>query len=100
MNPRRAQLAMLAIEMHDQQWSGEEFVAWLLGFDDPDEVGRVLTEEARRAFILAESHYQRVTRRVAVLNPEMIAQVAFIQGATFAAAALGRRPYPAEVDER
>jgi hypothetical protein len=36
-----------------------------------------------------------VTGRVAVLNPLMIAQVGFIQGCTFAAAAYGREPFPA-----
>lgn len=97
MNARQAQLSMLAIELHEQEFSGEEFAAWLLGLEDadPDAIGRVLLEEARRAYILAENHYQRVTSRVAVLNPEMIAQVGFIQGMTFAAAALGRQPYPA-----
>jgi hypothetical protein len=87
---------MMAIELHEQNWSGEQFLAWLLGFEDAEQTGVVVTEESRRAFILAENHYQRVSRRVAVLNPEMIAQVAFIQGATFAAAALGREPFPAE----
>lgn len=100
MTPRRAQLAMMAIELHEQEFNGVEFLDWLLGFDDTDTTGHVVIEEARRAFILAENHYQRVSHRVAVLNPEMISQVAFIQGATFAAAALGRRPYPADVDER
>lgn len=91
MNARQAQLRMVAIELHDQQWNGIEFVTWLLSLDG--DVESVLDEEARRAFILAENHYQRVSRRVAVLNPEMISQVAFVQGATFAAAALGREPF-------
>lgn len=91
MNARQAQLRMVAIELHDQQWNGIEFVTWLLSLDG--DVESVLDEEARRAFILAENHYQRVSRRVAVLNPQMISQVAFIQGATFAAAALGREPF-------
>jgi hypothetical protein len=96
MTPRRAQLSMVAIELHDQEWSGEQFLAWLLGFDDPEETGRVVDEESRRAFALAEGHYQRLTQRVAVLNPQMIAQVGFIQGATFAAAALGKQPFAKE----
>lgn len=93
MTPRQAQLRMLSIEMHDQDWNGEEFLAWLLDFADPEETGRVVDEESRRAFALAEDHYQRVSRRVAILNPAMIAQVGFIQGATFAAAALGRESF-------
>lgn len=100
MTPRHAQLAMIAIELHEQNFSGIEFLDWLLGFDDADSTGRVVTEESRRAFILAENHYQRVSQRVAVLNPQMISEVAFIQGATFAAAALGRRPFPADVEDR
>jgi hypothetical protein len=92
MTPRQAQVRMIRIEDHGQDWNGEEFLAWLLGFADPEETGRVVTEESRRAFALAEDHYQRVSRRVAVLNPSMIAQIGFIQGATFAAAALGREP--------
>jgi hypothetical protein len=87
---------MMAIELHDQNWSGEQFLAWLLGFDDAEDTGRVVEEESYRAFALAEQHYQRLTQRVAVLNPTMIAQVGFVQGATFAAAALGRKPWPAE----
>jgi hypothetical protein len=95
MTPRRAQLAMYSIELHEQDFSGEQFLAWLLGFPDAEETGRVVTEESHRAFALADSHYQRVTGRVAVLNPLMIAQVGFIQGCTFAAAAYGREPFPA-----
>jgi hypothetical protein len=93
MTPRQAQLRMMAIEMHEQEWSGEQFLAWLLSFDDDEQTGVVIAEEARRAFILAENHYQRVTKQVAVLNPQMIATIGFIQGATFAAAALGREPF-------
>ena len=96
MTPRRTQLAMVLIELHEQNWSGEEFLAWLLGFEDADETGRVISEEARRACALADGHYQRVSGRVGVLHPEMVAQVAFMQGATFAAAALGREPYAAQ----
>lgn len=99
MTPRRAQVSMLAIELHRQEWSGEQFMAWLLGFDDAEEAGRVVEEESRRAFALAEGHYQRMSQRVAVLNPRMIAQVGFIQGATFAAAALGRQPFPARATD-
>jgi hypothetical protein len=95
MTPREAQLRMLAVELHEQEWSGEEFLAWLLGFPDAEETGRVVTEESRRAVALAEGHYQRVSHRVAVLAPVMIAQVGFIQGCTFAAAAYGREPFPA-----
>jgi hypothetical protein len=98
MKPHEAAALMRALEDHRQDWSGEQFLAWLLGFDDPDQAGLVVTAEAERAFALAEDHYQRVTRRVAVLNPRMIAQVGFVQGATFAAAALGRQPWPAHPD--
>lgn len=94
MTPRYAQIRMLAIEQHEQDWNGEQFLAWLLGFDDPEETGRVANEEARRALGLAEGHYQQVTRTVAILRPDLIATVAFVQGATFAAAALGREPMP------
>jgi hypothetical protein len=88
---RHAQLRMFAIELHEQPWNSVEFLSWLLALDDGDDaVERVLDEETRRATILAENHYQRVTQRVAVLNPHMIASVGFIQGATFAAAALDR----------
>jgi hypothetical protein len=100
VRPREAQLAMIAIELHEQQFNGVQFVEWLLGFDDDRQTTLVLEEESRRAFILAENHYQRVSQRVAVLNPQMISQVAFIQGATFAAAALGRKPFPAGAEER
>lgn len=100
MNARQAQLSMVRIELHEQEFNNEQFLAWLLGFEDVEETGHVVNEESRRAFALAEDHYQRVSQRVAVLNPAMIAQVGFIQGATFAAAALGRLPYPAKADER
>lgn len=99
MTPRRAQLAMFGIELHEQDFSGEQFLAWLLGFPDAEETGRVVTEESQRAFILAENHYQRVTNRVTILNPVMIAQVGFVQGCTFAAAAYGRKPFPAGFGE-
>jgi hypothetical protein len=92
MTARQAQLRMVAIEMHEQDWSSEQFLAWLLDLGDHEQTGVVIAEEARRAFILAGNHYQRVTKTVAVLNPQMIATIGFIQGATFAAAALGREP--------
>lgn len=98
MNPRRAQVAMVALELHGQDWSGEQFLDWLLGFGDVEMTGAVAEEESRRAFALAEGHYQRLTGRVAVLNPVAIAQVGFLQGATFAAAALGRQPFPADAE--
>jgi hypothetical protein len=94
MNARQAQLRMLQIELHEQDFNGEQFLTWLLDFpDDPEDVGRVASEEAKRALSLAEGHYQQVTRTVAILRPDLIATVAFIQGATFAAAALGREPF-------
>lgn len=100
MTPHDAQRLMHALEQHHQDWTGEQFMAWLLGFADPEPAGAVVMQEAERAFGLAEGHYQRVTSRVAVLEPRMIAQVGFVQGATFAAAALGRLPWPAKVGER
>jgi hypothetical protein len=92
---------MFELEHHRQGWDSLEYLAWLLGFGD-DAAGTELTvlRESERAFMLAEGHYSRVSQRVAVLNPRMIAQIGFIQGATFAAAALGRLPYPATADER
>jgi hypothetical protein len=98
VTPRHAQLAMMRLELHEQDFNGVQFVEWLLGFDDERQTTLVLEEESRRAFILAEGHYQRVSQRVAVLNPQMISQVGFIQGATFAAAALGRQPFPARLE--
>lgn len=100
MTPHDAQLAMSKLEQHDQPFSGEQFLAWLLGFSDAEATGAAVSAESQRAFLLAEGHYQRVTQRVAVLQPVMIAQVGFVQGATFAAAALGRLPWPAAVHER
>jgi hypothetical protein len=97
MNARQAQLRMVQIELHEQDWSGEQFLAWLLGLDDPDEVGRVVDEEVRRSLTLTDEHYaQFLSDRVAVLNPRVPASVGFIQGATFAAAALGREPFSSQ----
>jgi hypothetical protein len=101
MTPGEAQARMFDLEHHGQSWSGLEYLDWLLGFDgDAPEVELTVLRESERAFLLAEGHYQRVSSRVAVLNPRMIAEVGFIQGATFAAAALGRQPWPADVDQR
>lgn len=97
MTPREAQLRMLQLELHEQDFTGEQFVSWLLGWPDMAQVGAVLEEESRRTWALAEGHYQRVSQRVAVLRPVMIAQVGLVQGMTLAAAALGRKPWPAEV---
>lgn len=99
MRPGEAQTRMLAIELHEQKFSGVQFIDWLLGFGDEAATEDALTFEARRAFALAGDHYQRLTKSVAVLNPRMISEVAFIQGATFAAAALGRKPWPAKVED-
>jgi len=94
---------MFELEHHEQAFSGLEFLAWLLGFDTDEATGEDLNEvlgrESERAFMLAEGHYQRVSQRVAVMNPRMIAQIGFVQGATFAASALGRKPWPAGVGE-
>ena len=100
MRPHEAQARMFDLEHHEQEFSGEEFLAWLLGMDPDDAFEEVLIAESKRAFMLAEGFYSRISHRVAVLQPQMIAQVAFVQGATFAAAALGRQPFPAEADER
>lgn len=100
MTPHDAQRRMRELEEHGQDWNGEQFMTWLLGFVEPEAAGAVVMQEAERAFALAEDHYTRVTQRVAVLNPRMIAHVGFVQGATFAAAALGRLPFPADAGER
>lgn len=100
MTPAEVQRRMYELELHGQEWDGEQFLAWLLGFAADEEFAEALDVESRRATILAENHYQRVTQRVAVLNPKLIAQVGFIQGATFAAAALGRLPWPHPFDPR
>lgn len=97
MTAREAQQRMFGIEGHDQEWTSEQFVAWLLRFDDVRQTGVVVAEEAHRAFMLAEGHYSRVTNRVAVLNPQMISTVAFVQGVTLAAAAYGREPFGKEI---
>lgn len=99
MTPAEAAAQMHELENHGQDWNGVEYVAWLLGFGRDEATGEDLTQvlgtESARAFLLAEGHYQRVSNRVAVLNPQMISQIAFVQGATFAAAALGREPFRA-----
>lgn len=100
MTPGDAQAAMFELEHHEQRWNGLEFLDWLLGFGDVPATEEAVAAESDRAFMLAEGHYQRVSRRVAVMNPRMIAQVGFIQGATFAAAALGRQPWPAGIPDR
>lgn len=93
MNTRDAQTRMHEVEQHGHDFNVEQYVQWLLGLaDDPDDVGVVVNEEAERAIELAGGYYERVTQRVALLHPQMLAVVAFIQGATFAAAALGHEP--------
>jgi hypothetical protein len=98
MTAREAQARMAALENHDQPWSVEEYLRWVAGLDDadPDDVGNTVREEVRRAIDLAEGHYQRVTNTVAILRPDLLATVAFQQGMTFAAAALGRQPHEEE----
>jgi hypothetical protein len=101
MRASDAQARMFELEHHGQSWSGLEYLDWLLGLGgDAPEIELTVLRESERAFLLAEGHYQRVSQRVAVLNPRMIAEVGFIQGATFAAAALGRKPWPADVEDR
>lgn len=95
MKVNEAQTRMNNLEQHDQEWTAGEFIEWLLDLEGGrEQIDQALLTETHRAFILAEGHYQRVTNRAAILNPQMIAQVGFIQGATFAAAALGRNPFP------
>jgi hypothetical protein len=93
VSPEEISQRMLEIEQHDQDWSGVEFLAWLVDQLPSEAFERLIERESQRAVLLAEGHYQRVTQRVAVLNPQMIAQIGFIQGATFAAAALGKEPF-------
>lgn len=98
MKAREAQVRMVGLEDHGQDWNVEEFMRWIVGLDDvdADDVGRVVQEEVRRAVGLAEGYYQQITKRVAVLHPQMLAAIAFQQGMTFAAAALGREPFKRE----
>lgn len=96
MNARRAQLEMLAIEMHEQDFNIEQYLTWLCQLDnEPEETGRVVSEELQRAKSLADNHYARVSDRLTVMNPLAIMAIGFQQGATFAAAALGRPPFSA-----
>lgn len=97
MAPADIQAQMRELEEHGQNWSVEQFIEWLLGIQD---AAAAVMEESDRAAELAEGHYQRVTGRVGVLNPRMIAQVGFIQGVTFAAAALGVQPFRPEADRK
>jgi hypothetical protein len=93
MTPDEITRRMLEIEQHEQDWDGLEFLAWLVEQPPGEEFEQLVGRETRRAVLLAEGYYQRMTQRVAVLNPQMIAQIGFIQGATFAAAALGKEPF-------
>jgi len=92
MRARQAQLAMYKIELHDQEFTVEEFLQWLLGLDDEDPITieKVLIEEMRRALSLIGTHYGQYVE----LTPHTLVAIGFQQGATFAAAALGREPYP------
>lgn len=101
MTPHAAQARMRELEEHGQEWTGEDFMAWLLGFDDKETTGAVLIEESERAFELADEHYSRLVvgrRGLIVMQPKMMVQVGFVQGATFACAALGRLPFPAGIN--
>jgi hypothetical protein len=89
MDAVKAAAGMADLEHHGQDWNGLEFLTWLLGLEG--DVESAVGTECRRAVLLADGHYTRVSR-VLVMNPEMIAAVAFVQGATFAAAALGVEP--------
>lgn len=94
MRPTEAARQMFEIEHHGQAWNSYEFLAWLLDFKNDEELEQVLQTETSRAYVLADQHYQRVSGKLLVYNPRMISEIAFLQGATFAAAALGRKPYP------
>jgi hypothetical protein len=87
----QAATSMYDFENHGQEWDVEQFVTWLLGLDG--DVAGALEVECQRALLLADGHYARVGRAL-VMNPVGIAAVAFVQGATFAAAALGAKPEP------
>lgn len=109
MNARQAQVRMVALEHHDQDWNVEQYLRWLADLEDADaeDVGRVVDEEVDRVFGLIEQHYGHVIAsrgNVLVigartpLDSRVVATVAFQQGMTFAAAALGREPFTATVD--
>lgn len=100
MRAQDAATRMVLLENHGQEFSVEQFIQWLLSLDDddPDQVGRVVLHETRRARALAVGHYQKVGDRVAVGSVDTDVVIAFMQGAAFAAAALGRKPFPASVD--
>lgn len=78
---------------HDREYSMGEFVRWLLALDDDvDTVAAGMLSETQRARILAMRHYQRFGSRVAVGDCNIDCAVSFMQGVTFAAAALGIQP--------
>jgi len=104
MNARQAQVQMVALELHDQDWNVEEYLRWLAQLDDEDadDVGRVVQEEINRVFGLIEQHYGHhivargnviVIGRNTPVDSQVVATIAFQQGMTFAAAALGRLPF-------
>lgn len=104
VNAREAQDRMARLETHGQDWNVEEFLTWLARLeDDPNDVGPVIREEADKAINLVLAHYQGGRRGAQVIvaggkvvDTFMVAAVAFQQGMTFAAAALGRPAFDEE----
>lgn len=93
MRASEAQTQMKQLEQQGREFTVEEFLTWLLDLsDDCDYVGLVAQEESERAMKLAKNTYGPLTRQA---DEEVVAGVAFLQGATFAAAALGREPQDA-----
>ena len=91
MNARQAQVRMYAVEQHDQEFTVEEFIHWLLKLDDTaaEDIEPVLREELIRARNLAVEHYGQFAK----VSADLMLGIGFQQGATFAAAALGRETH-------
>jgi len=89
---RDAQVRMLEIESHDQEFDVQDFLTWVAKLDDdPNDVREVITDEVRRTVEVVKTRYTPFRG-----NPMAMMAVAFMQGATFAAAALGRETWEEE----
>jgi hypothetical protein len=94
MTAQEAQARMREVENHGQDWSVEQFLVWVMGLDDSQEaVDVTVGGEIERAVEIANDHYVRVGGTRSAL---LYAAVGFLQGATMAAAAMGREPLRAE----
>lgn len=95
MRADEARLRMPHLEHHpEREYTMADFLAWLLSLDDEDidDVSAAMLTEVHRARLLATRHYHRFASRVYVGDVTIDCAVAFMQGACFAAAALGVEP--------